>query len=121
MLAIGFGVVFAWTRSLIPSIIAHAIINVPMTPTWQGVLLAAFVIGAIVTWRRGLAATKQIFSTASLAACVVLAIVGAAYAIAGARFDSLTILAAAMVVFAVVLEAMERRRNRIVSEASTSA
>ena len=37
--AIGLGIVFAWTRSLIPSIIAHAIINVPMTPLWQGALL----------------------------------------------------------------------------------
>jgi membrane protease YdiL (CAAX protease family) len=33
--AIGLGIVFAWTRSLIPSIIAHTIINVPMTPVWQ--------------------------------------------------------------------------------------
>jgi hypothetical protein len=52
---------------------------------------------------------------------VALAVVGAGYAIAGARFDSLTILAAAMVVFAVVLEAIDRRRSRIVSEVSTSA
>ena len=110
-LAIGFGVVFAWTRSLIPSIAAHAIINVPMTPTWQGVLLAAFVIGAIFSWRRGAAAIKQIFSTASVAACVALAVVGAGYAIAGARFDSVTILAVAMVVFAVGLEAMDRRQR----------
>jgi hypothetical protein len=64
---------------------------------------------------------KQIFSTASVAACVALAVVGAGYAIAGARFDSLTYLAAAMVVFAVGLEAMERQRNRIDSEVSTSA
>jgi membrane protease YdiL (CAAX protease family) len=121
MLAIGFGVVFAWTRSLIPSITAHAIINVPMTPTWQGVLLAAFVIGAIFSWRRGVATFKQIFSTASAVASVALAVVGAGYAIAAARFDIVTILAAAMVVFAVVLEAMDRRRNRIVSEVSTPA
>jgi hypothetical protein len=52
---------------------------------------------------------------------VALAVVGAGYAIAGARFDSLTYLAAALVVFAVALEAMERHRNRIVSEVSTSA
>jgi membrane protease YdiL (CAAX protease family) len=121
MLAIGFGVVFAWTRSLIPSITAHAIINVPMTPTWQGVLLAAFVIGAIFSWRRGVATFKQIFSTASAVASVALAVVGAGYAIAAARFDIVTILAAAMVVFAVVLEAIDRRRSRIVSEVSTSA
>jgi membrane protease YdiL (CAAX protease family) len=121
MLAIGFGVVFAWTRSLIPSITAHAIINLPMTPTWQAVLLAAFAIGAMVAWRRGAATFKRIFSTASVPACVALAVVGAGYAISGARFDSLTLLAAAMVVFAVGLEAMERQRNRPVSEVSTSA
>jgi membrane protease YdiL (CAAX protease family) len=86
-----------------------------------GVLLAGFVIGAMVTWRRGAATFKQIFSTASVAACVALAVLGAGYAIAGARFDSLTYLAAAMVVFAVGLEAMERQRNRLVSEVSTSA
>ena len=35
VLAIGFGVVFAWTPSLIPAVVAHAIIDVPMTPIWQ--------------------------------------------------------------------------------------
>lgn len=118
-LAIGLGVVFARTRSLIPSIAAHAIINVPMTPTWQGVLLTACVIITIVIWRRGAAALKQIFSTSSVAACVALAVVEAGYAAAGARFDSLTYLAVVMVVFAVGLEAMER--YRIVSKVSTSA
>ncbi len=121
LLAIGLGAVFAWTRSLIPSMTAHAIVNLPMTPTWRGVLLAASVIGAMIIWRRGAAAFKQVFSTASVAACVALAVAGAGYAIAGARFDSLTYLAVAMVVFAAGLEAVERRRNRIASEASTSA
>jgi membrane protease YdiL (CAAX protease family) len=51
--AIGLGIVFAWTRSLIPSIIAHAIINVPMTPVWQGVLLVVFAIGGFFAWLGG--------------------------------------------------------------------
>ena len=68
-----------------------------------------------ITWRRVAATFKRIFSNASVAACVALAVVGAGYAIAGARFDSLTYLASAMVVCAVGLEAMERQRNRIVS------
>ncbi|HUA84214.1 MAG TPA: CPBP family intramembrane glutamic endopeptidase [Bryobacteraceae bacterium] len=121
MLAIGFGVVFAWTRSLIPSMTAHSIINVPMTPAWQGVLLAVLVIGTVVAWRRGAAALQRVFSTASVAGCVALAVIGAGYAIAGARFDSLTFLAIAMVMFAVGLEAKERQRSPIVSQLSTSA
>jgi Type II CAAX prenyl endopeptidase Rce1-like len=36
VLAIGFGVVFVSTRSLVPSVVAHAILNVPMTPFWPG-------------------------------------------------------------------------------------
>jgi membrane protease YdiL (CAAX protease family) len=51
-------VVFAWTRSLIPSVIPHAIINVPMKPTWQAVVLAAFVTGVMLAWRRGAAILK---------------------------------------------------------------
>ena len=59
MTAIGFGVVFAWTRSLIPSIVAHAILNTPMTPAWQVALLAVIVIGALVTARRGASVVKH--------------------------------------------------------------
>jgi membrane protease YdiL (CAAX protease family) len=33
--ALGFGAVFAWTRSLIPGIIAHALIDIPMTVPWE--------------------------------------------------------------------------------------
>ncbi len=119
-LAIGLGVVFAWTRSLIPSITAHAIINVPMTAPWQGVLLAAFAIGALAAWRRGAAALKQVFARSSVAACVALAVVEGCFAMAGARFESMAYLAAAMVALAVGLEAVERRRDRKVSVVSTS-
>jgi membrane protease YdiL (CAAX protease family) len=55
-LALGLGVVFAWTRSLVPSMIAHAIINVPMIPVWQGVLLAAF---AVVIFFPGAGASER--------------------------------------------------------------
>ncbi|MDQ2841743.1 MAG: CPBP family intramembrane metalloprotease [Acidobacteriota bacterium] len=120
--AIGFGVVFAWTRSLIPSIIAHAIINVVMTPPWQGALLVAFVIGMFITWRRGVAMIRQVFSNASAAACAALAVVGAGYAIMAARDEPLVYVAAAgAVVLAVGLEAMDRRRNRHVTETLISA
>jgi len=59
--ALGFGVVFAWTRSLIPSMIAHSIIDIPMTPAWDGVLLALFLIGVFFTWRRGVTTLKGVF------------------------------------------------------------
>jgi len=42
---------------------------------------------------------------------VTLAVIGAAYAIAGARFDSLMVVALAMVVCAVALEAIDRKRR----------
>jgi membrane protease YdiL (CAAX protease family) len=119
--AVGFGVVFAWTRSLVPSIVAHAIINVPMTPFWQGVLLLAFAIAAVVIARQGAAVVKQVFAGASLFGCVALGVAGAAYAIASQRVDGLVFAAAAMVVLAVGLEAMDRRAGRPPQSVSTSA
>ena len=111
MIAIGSGVVFAWTRSLIPSVIAHAIGNVPITPFWQGVILTAFVVVAAVTGRRGVAIVRQVFSSATAARCVALALLGTGYAIAAARVERLQLAAAGMVVLAVGLEAIERRRD----------
>jgi hypothetical protein len=89
-IAIGLGIVFAWTRSLIPSIIAHAIINVPMTPVWQGALLVVFAIGAFFAWRGGQKAVKQLFTKTSAVACVTLAVLQTAYVIAAGRIGSLT-------------------------------
>jgi len=109
IMAIGYGVVFAWTRSLVPSIVAHAIINIPMTPLWQGVLLSAFVICAAVVARRGVAALKQVFSSATVVGCLALAVVGTGYAIASEQVDGLVLAATAMLALAVALEAMERR------------
>lgn len=112
ILAIGFGTVFAWTRSLIPAMVAHAIIDVPMTPPWQVAFLIAFVIGGVVLRRRAVAVVKHVFSNASVAVCVVLGVVGTSWAIAGQRIERLVFAAAAMVVVAVSLEVMERRWQR---------
>lgn len=120
ILAIGFGVVFAWTRSLIPSVVAHAIINVPMTPTWQGVMLAAFVIGAVVMARRGATVVTQVFSGNNVVGCVALGVVGAGYAIASQRVEGLVYAATAMVVLAVGFEAVDRRQARADQSASTT-
>lgn len=113
MMAIGYGVVFAWTRSLIPSIVAHAIINVPMTPLWQGVLLTAFVFGAVVMARCGVATLKQVFASATVVGCLALAVVGTGYAIASEQVDGLFLAATAMLALAVALEAMDRGAHHV--------
>ena len=70
-MAVGLGIVFAWTRSLVPSIVAHALINIPMTPFWQGVLLIGFVIGVYFAWRRGIKAVVEVFRNSRFATCVL--------------------------------------------------
>jgi hypothetical protein len=107
--AIGLGIVFAWTRSLIPSIIAHAIINVPMAPVWQCTLLVMFVIGAFFAWPGGMRAIKQVFTNTTVAPCAALAVLETSYVIAAGRIGSLTYVAIGMMLAAVALEAMDRR------------
>ena len=119
--AIGFGTAFAWTRSLVPSMVAHAIINIPMTPPWQVALLAALAIGVMFTWRRGIAVIRQVFSTAGRAACAILGVAGAGCAMLAAQDEPLIYVAAAgAVVVAIGLEAVDRR-NRHVRETATTA
>jgi hypothetical protein len=111
VLALGLGVVFAWTRSLVPSFVAHAIINVPMTPLWQGVFLVACLCVALAMSRRAVAAVKNVFTGARVPACLVLAAVGIGYAIAAQRLGFLIYVAAAMLGLAVAFESMDRRHN----------
>lgn len=114
-LAIGFGVVFAWTRSIFPSIIAHSIINLPMTPVWQGALLVVFAVGVFFTWRGGVVAVNQVFVNTKAAACAGLAAVLTLWAIEGGR-EGMTRIAIAMVVVALALEAIDRRKERTVTD-----
>jgi membrane protease YdiL (CAAX protease family) len=111
-MAIGLGIVFAWTRSLVPSMIAHAIINVPMTPRWQGALLVVFVGGIVFVWRGGWEAAKQVFKNTRLATCIVLAGVLTLYVLEAGRVLYITEIAIGMIVVAVVLEAIDRRTSR---------
>ncbi len=111
--AIGIGIVFAWTRSLVPGIIAHAIIDVPATTPWAAARVAVMVAAAAVLWRKGLPIAKQVFASATAAACWTLAAIEAAYSLIAFRIGALTYVAAGMVALAVVLEALERRRNRV--------
>lgn len=110
-LAIGLGVVFAWTRSLIPSMIAHAIINVPMTAPWQGALLVVFGVGCFFVWREGLAAVRQVFAGTKVTACVVLAAALTIYVIEAHRLDAMTWIAIGMLMVALGLEAVDRQRS----------
>ncbi len=113
--ALGFGVVFAWTRSLIPSIVAHAIINVPMTPLWQGIVLAALIMAALITARRAVTVVRKVFSGGSVVGCIALVVVGTGYALVARRVGNAEFAAVLMVVVAVALEAMERRAPRTIA------
>lgn len=105
-MAIGLGIIFAWTRSLVPSIIAHALINIPMRPFWQGVLLVAFVIGVCFAWRGGIKALA-VFRNARFVTCVLLVLLQTAYVIGDGLIPGLTYLAMAMLLMALVLEAID--------------
>lgn len=120
-MAIGLGVIFSWTRSIIPSMIAHAIINVPLTPLWQGVLLILFAIGALLAWRKGWAAVKQVFTNTSVKACVLLAFTLALYVIAAHRIKAMTPIAIGLLVAALCLHAIDRRTDRPISAPSIPA
>lgn len=109
-LGLGFGVLFAVTRSIVPCFIAHALINVPLTPWWQGVVMAACVIVAALAWRRGWERLKQAFSGARGLSCLVLGLAGAGWAVAARQFPMLPQVALGLVGCAVVLHAIERRR-----------
>ncbi len=87
--AMGLGIVFAWTRSLIPSIIAHAIINVPMTPGWQGALLVVFAIGVFFAWR-GVKAAREVFAGSKVAVCALLAALETAYVLVSHQISWMT-------------------------------
>jgi membrane protease YdiL (CAAX protease family) len=108
-LALGLGIVFAYTRSLLPSIIAHAIINVPMTPKWQLLTLIAFVLVILFTYRAGVHAIREVFHRAPLVPCVLLALLSTLYVIASQRFAFLTVIAIVMLISAVALEWRMRR------------
>jgi membrane protease YdiL (CAAX protease family) len=122
--AIGFGLVFAWTRSLIPSMIAHAVFDIPLSTAWQSVLLAGLVIGALMVWRRALPIIKQAFSTGNVATLAALGIAGACYAALTSLDQVIVYLvgaAYAMLGLAVVLEIKDRLQDRAVSSVAARA
>lgn len=117
--AVGFGVVFAWTRSLFPAIVAHMVFDIPMTPKWQGLLVIALLIGSLFLWRRGLHIAREVFSTSKHGASLVLAFSGTACALAGTRIRGLEYVGVGMVVLAVALEALDLRGKWMTAETTT--
>ena len=110
-LAVGLGVVFAWTRSLFPSMIAHAIINVPMTPAWQGILLAVFAAVIVLGWRGGLTAIGQIFKGLNPLVALVLTILMGICALKFGSLPGKAIWAVGLLATAVVISRCLRRQK----------
>jgi membrane protease YdiL (CAAX protease family) len=109
-LGLGQGVVFAFTRSLVPSIFAHAVGDIPMRPPWQLALLAVSIIGWAFGVRPAWAAMKKVFTGASVLACLVLAVLCIAYPIVSNVVPALALVAVGMVLAAVALERTDKRR-----------
>ncbi|MDQ2840369.1 MAG: CPBP family intramembrane metalloprotease [Acidobacteriota bacterium] len=117
--AVGFGVVFAWTRSLFPAIVAHMIFDIPMTPKWQGILVLALITGSLFISRKGLGIAREVFSIGKHSAYWILALFSTVFAVAGTRVRGLEYVGLGMVVLAVVLEFLELR-NKPMLEPSNS-
>jgi hypothetical protein len=74
--AIGFGAVFAWTRSMIPAMIAHAIFDIPMTPVWAGVVFLIMLAGAAVKRKKAVEILKGIVYGERPGTVAMLALLG---------------------------------------------
>ena len=95
--------------------IAHSIINVPMTPAWQGILLAVFAVIIFLGWRRGLAAIRQVFSGLNLLVALLLAILLGVYALSFSVIPGKASCAVVLLALAVVLGLVHRRKRALVS------
>jgi membrane protease YdiL (CAAX protease family) len=107
--AVGFGIVFAATRSLWPSVIAHALVNIPMTRGW---MMAVGVVMAVIawrTWRPAMATTRQVVAGLSWPLAGILAGIGAIYAVAAARVEALVLVAVALLAIGVALQVGQRQ------------
>jgi membrane protease YdiL (CAAX protease family) len=117
--AIAVGVAFVWSRSLVPCIAAHVLINFPLVPLWQGVLLVVLLAAVVIAWRHAFAAAKQVFRLVRPSTVLVLSIVVIAFDAVMAQ-DSIWIygIASGFLVSAIVLEGVQRRRKRVLSIAT---
>jgi membrane protease YdiL (CAAX protease family) len=110
--AVGFGIVFAWTRSIVPCIVAHALFDIPMTSAWERVLLVALLVGSAVVWRAALPIIGRVLSTGSSAACAALGIIGAVYAVLGSRASLIPYFVSVGMLILAIIRGDQRPRSR---------
>jgi membrane protease YdiL (CAAX protease family) len=116
--AVGFGVVFAWTRSIVPSIVAHAIFNLPMRPGWTTLIIGAFVIGALLLARSAVAVARRVFSSARVPVLLALGVIGAVFGVAADRVPVLSFAGIGMVLTAVAIETRDRHAKPLPTNAA---
>ncbi len=110
--ALGLGILFAYTRSLIPSMVAHALINIPAAGIWQWIVVAIMILGAVRFGPSALRAAGKVFQGTAAAPAILLAIIGGGYAVAANRIEVMPFVALAALATALVLEALDRRARR---------
>jgi membrane protease YdiL (CAAX protease family) len=108
--AIGVGIAFVWSRSLVPGVVAHVSINFPTAELWQLVVLVLLVPAIGIAWRPGIRVAKQVFRQTSPTATLVVAVACIAYPLAMAdeaiwKYG----VAVALLLIAIVLEALHRQ------------
>jgi membrane protease YdiL (CAAX protease family) len=111
LFALGLGIAFALTRSIIPGIAAHVLINFPIRNVWvQAAVIAVAILLTVLLSRRALGWIRQAFRRVDPRAAAGLAVVGFLYNLALARDEWwISISLSALLVIAVGLEVWERR------------
>ena len=109
------GTAFVMTRSLVPGIAAHMILNLPLSSPWQAILPALLLLIAISTWRYGMASLYGALRSTNTRLAAVLVVVSISYEVIMAR-DAIwpSVAATALLVVAVIMEIRERRSSSAV-------
>jgi membrane protease YdiL (CAAX protease family) len=111
LFAIGLGVAFALTRSIIPGIAAHVLINFPIRNAWlQAAVIAVAILLSVVLSRRALGWLRRAFRSADPRAAAALAVVAVLYRLVWARDEWwITISLSCLLLIAIGLQVWERR------------
>jgi hypothetical protein len=84
------------------------VLNVPLTTPWQIGLLVVSIIGWVFGVRPARSAIKKVFTGASVPACVGLAILCGAYAVASKAVPALAFAAVGSLLVAIALERSDK-------------